>query len=140
MAPFLKTKLFSATRLSDCTSWLVSMAGGVSPSCVKMINSHISISNGASSEHRVVACISIAFLQCEVRVSIQCSMVRTDRSRKRSHCRGEKTIYGRGGRAYQVKRASIVMSTCALYIVLSSCLINYNKFLMHPGRFPHAVP
>jgi len=39
-----------------------------------------------------------------------------------------------------VKQASIVMSTCALYIVLSSCLINYNKFLMHPGRFPHAIP
>jgi hypothetical protein len=39
-----------------------------------------------------------------------------------------------------VKQAAIIMSTCALYIVLSSCLINYNKFLMHPGRFPHAVP
>merc|ERR1719390_345896 len=39
-----------------------------------------------------------------------------------------------------VKQASIVMSTCALYILLSSCLINYNKFLMHPGRFPHAIP
>jgi hypothetical protein len=39
-----------------------------------------------------------------------------------------------------VKQAAIIMSTCTLYIVLSSCLINYNKFLMHPGRFPHAVP
>merc|ERR1719333_1404440 len=39
-----------------------------------------------------------------------------------------------------VRQAAIIMSTCALYIVLSSCLINYNKFLMHPGRFPHAIP
>jgi len=39
-----------------------------------------------------------------------------------------------------VRQAAIIMSTCTLYIVLSSCLINYNKFLMHPGRFPHAVP
>jgi hypothetical protein len=39
-----------------------------------------------------------------------------------------------------VRQAAMIMSTCTLYIVLSSCLINYNKFLMHPGRFPHAVP
>jgi hypothetical protein len=39
-----------------------------------------------------------------------------------------------------VKQAAVIMSTCMLYIVLSSCLINYNKFLMHTGRFPHAVP
>lgn len=36
--------------------------------------------------------------------------------------------------------ALMVLSTCAVYIALSSSLINYNKFLMHEDRFPHAVP
>lgn len=30
-------------------------------------------------------------------------------------------------------------AVCALYIVVSAALIHFNKYLMHPGRFPYAM-
>jgi hypothetical protein len=39
-----------------------------------------------------------------------------------------------------VRQWIIIVAACGGYIAMSSCLINYNKFLMHEDKFPYAVP
>jgi len=39
----------------------------------------------------------------------------------------------------KVAQIGVILAACLAYIILSSCLINYNKFLMHSDYFPYSM-